>query len=286
MASTILVYGIVLMALYSIVAIGFSLIYGVADIINLSHGMIILIAMYATFEFTAGVKLGLVASMTGGILTAIVLLTIIYLGFIRKMLTAPHTSMLLLTAGIANVIQQLIILLVGPNTKYVPSIVLGSSKVLGVVVSNQQIIAVVVAFSLVGLLAVFLQTSKTGRAIRAVTQNKDVAALHGVNPASVYIYTVIISGFLAGVAGILVAPIQSVMPEMGWSMMVTAFTVTILSGLGAPLWGIVIAAAMVAYAELLTAFFVSSMLSEAAAFLIMIFTLMFKPSGLFGRTNV
>ncbi len=286
MASTILVYGIVLMALYSIVAIGFSVIYGVADIINLSHGMIILIAMYATFEFTVGVKLGLVASMTGGILTAIVLLTIIYLGFIRRMLSAPHTSMLLLTAGIANVIQQLIILLVGPNTKYVPSIVLGSSKVLGVVVSNQQIIAVIIAFSLVGLLAVFLQTTKTGRAIRAVTQNKDVAAMHGVNPASVYIYTVIISGFLAGVAGILVAPIQSVMPEMGWSMMVTAFTVTILSGLGAPLWGIVIAAAMVAYAELLTAFFVSSMLSEAAAFLIMIFTLMFKPSGLFGRTNV
>lgn len=283
MVSTIIVYGIILTALYCMVALGFSLIFGVADVINLSHGMIILVAMYVTYELVAGLHMAPVPSMVGGVISSVLLLTIIYLGFLKKMLTAAHTSMLLLTAGMANVIQQAIIILVGPNTKYVPSIATGSSNVLGVVVSNQQILSVVIAILLVGGLALCLQFTKIGRAIRAVTTDKDTAEMYGINSAFVYLTTIVISGFLAGIAGVLVAPIQTVMPEMGWVMMVTAFTVTILSGLGAPVWGIIISAAIVSYAELLTAFMISPMLREAAAFLIMIFTLMFKPSGLFGR---
>jgi branched-chain amino acid transport system permease protein len=98
-----------------------------------------------------------------------------------------------------------------------------------------------------------------------------------------YLVTIIIAGILAGVAGLLVAPIQTVTPEIGWEMMVTAFTVTILAGLGGPIWGVVIAAAIVAYAELITAFLIAPMLKEGAAFVIMILTLMFRPQGLFGK---
>jgi branched-chain amino acid transport system permease protein len=82
---------------------------------------------------------------------------------------------------------------------------------------------------------------------------------------------------------VLIAPIQTVTPDIGWEKMVNAFTVTILAGLGGPIWGIIVAAAIVSYAELLTAFLVAPVLKEAAAFVIMILTLMFKPSGLFGK---
>jgi branched-chain amino acid transport system permease protein len=194
--------------------------------------------------------------------------------------------MLLLTIGIAMMLQQIIILVAGTQTRYVPSIVSGSSSIWGVVLSNQQILSVVVAFALVLSLGGFLKWGKQGRAIRAVSQDREIAAASGVSPDVIFILTVIISGTLAGIAGVLVSPIEVVTPETGWSFMVTAFSVTVLAGLGGPIWGIVVSAAIVSYAELLTAFFIAPMLKEAAAFTILILTLMFKPSGLFGKKRI
>ncbi|MBU1205628.1 MAG: branched-chain amino acid ABC transporter permease [Proteobacteria bacterium] len=286
MIETIFIFGIVWTALYCLIAIGFSLLFGVAQVLNLAHGMIIMSACYITFLFVTALNWSLGPSLIVGIIATVCLMLIIWLGFIKRLLTAPVTSLLLLTAGLANVIQQIVILTVGPHTKYVPSMITGSTTILSVTLSNQQILSIIVAFVLVGLLALFLQRTRMGRAIRAVTQDRNVAALSGINAEEMYLVTIIIAGLLAGVAGLLVAPIQTVTPEIGWEMMVTAFTVTILAGLGGPIWGIIVAAAIVAYAELITAFLVAPMLKEGAAFVIMILTLMFRPLGLFGKGRV
>lgn len=253
---------------------------------NLAHGMIIMSACYVAFLLVTGLNWSLGFSLIGGVLGSVLLILVIYLGFIKKLLTAPHTSMLLLTAGLANVVQQAVILTVGPDTKFVPTMITGGTTVFSVVLSNQQILSVVVAFALVILLALFLQRTRMGRAIRAVTQDRSTASLSGINAEEMYMVTILIAGVLAGVAGLLVAPLQSVIPDIGWEMMVTAFTVTILAGLGGPIWGVVVAAAIVAYAELTTAFLIAPMLKEGAAFVIMILTLMFRPSGLFGRGRI
>jgi branched-chain amino acid transport system permease protein len=283
MVQTVIIFGIIWTALYCLIALGFSLLFGVAQVLNLTHGMIIMGACYVAFLLVTSLNWALGFSLVGGILGSVLLILVIYLGFIKKLLTAPHTSMLLLTAGLANVMQQVVILTVGPDTKFVPTMITGGRTVFSVVLSNQQILSVIVAFGLVILLALFFQRTRMGRAIRAVTQDRDTAALSGINAEEMYLVTILIAGGLAGVAGILVAPIQSVTPEIGWEMMVTAFTVTILAGLGGPIWGVVVAAAVVAYAELVTAFLISPMLKEGAAFVIMILTLMFRPSGLFGK---
>jgi branched-chain amino acid transport system permease protein len=282
MVATVVVFGIIWTALYCLIAFGFSLLFGVAQVLNLSHGMIIMSACYVSFLLVTGLNCSLGVSFLGGIIGAVLLLLIIYLGFIKKFLTAPHSSMLLLTAGLANTIQQIVILVIGPDTKFVPTMIEGGTTLFSVVLSNQQILSVGVAFGLVVLLVLFLQRTRMGRAIRAVTQDRSTAALSGINAEEMYVVTILIAGVLAGVAGLMVAPIQTVNPEM----MVTAFTVTILAGLGGPVWGIVIAAAIVAYAELLTAFLISPMLKEGAAFVIMILTLMFRPQGLFGKGRV
>lgn len=286
MLQTILIYGLVLTALYSLIASGFSLIFGVADVINLSHGMIIVFGCYVVFILVASLHWPLWCSLFAGIASCMALIWVIYLIFIRKMLSAPHTSLLLVTGGLGMVIQQIVILVVGPQTKYVPSMIKGSSNILGVVLSNQKILSVVVAFCLVLSLGLFLQRSKLGRAIRAVSQDREAAQLSGINSDRAFVATILIAGLLAGAAGILVAPLQSLIPELGWQMMITAFTVTVLAGLGGPIWGMVLAAAIVAYAEILTSFFISSELKEAASFVIMIMTLMFKPSGLFGKRRL
>jgi branched-chain amino acid transport system permease protein len=286
MIQTIIIYGIIWTFLYSLIAIGFSLIFGVADVVNLTHGMVIMAASYVVFLLVSNIQISLAISMLSGIIAAALLLIIIYLVFIRRMLKAPHTSMLLLTIGIAMMLQQIIILVAGTQTRYVPSIISGSRPIWRVVLSNQQILSVVVAIALVLLLGSFLKWGRQGRAIRAVSQDREIAAASGVSPNVIFTLTVVISGTLAGIAGVLVSPIEVVTPEAGWGFMVTAFSVTVLAGLGGPIWGVVVSAAIVSYAELLTAFFIAPMLKEAAAFTILILTLMFKPSGLFGKKRI
>jgi branched-chain amino acid transport system permease protein len=286
MVQTIIIYGMIWTFLYSLIAIGFSLIFGVADVVNLTHGMVIMAASYVVFLLVSNMQLSLAISMLSGIIAAVLVLIIIYLIFIKRMLKAPHTSMLLLTIGLAMMLQQVIILVAGTQTRYVPSIISGSRPIWGVVLSNQQILSVVVAFALVLLLGSFLKWGRHGRAIRAVSQDREMAAASGVSPNVIFILTVVISGTLAGIAGVLVSPIEVVTPEAGWGFMVTAFSVTVLAGLGGPIWGIVVSAAIVSYAELLTAFFIAPMLKEAAAFTILILTLMFRPSGLFGKKRI
>jgi branched-chain amino acid transport system permease protein len=286
MVQTVIIFGVIWTALYSLIAFGFSLLFGVAQVLNLTHGMIIMSACYVAFLLVTGLNWSLGFSLIGGVLGSILLILIIYLGFIRKLLTAPHTSMLLLTAGLANIIQQVVILTVGPQNKFVPTMIPGGTTVFSVVLSNQQILSVAVAFALVVFLVLFFQKTRMGRAIRAVTQDRTTASLSGINPEQMYLVTIVIAGVLAGVAGLLIAPIQTVTPEIGWEMMVTAFTVTILAGLGGPIWGVVVASAIVAYAEIITAFLIAPTIKEGAAFVIMILTLMFRPQGLFGKGRV
>ncbi len=283
MLQTIFIYGIIWTALNSLIAIGFSLLFGVCNVLNLSHGMVIMSACYIVYLMVTGLNWVLGFSIFVGIAATSLLLLIIYLFFLRRLLKSPHISQLLLTAGLANVIQQVVILTVGPHTKFVPSIIKGSSNILGVVIPNQAILSVGVAFSLVAFLVLFLQRTKTGRAIRAVTQDSETASISGINSEEIFLITIIITGALAGIAGVLVAPLQIVVPDIGWELMVAAFTVTILAGLGGPIWGILVSAAIVSYATLLTAFLIAPTLKEAAAFVIMILTLMFRPSGLFGK---
>jgi branched-subunit amino acid ABC-type transport system permease component len=102
---------------------------------------------------------------------------------------------------------------------------------LGVALSNQAILSVSVAFLTVILLIFFLRKTRIGRGIRAVSQDRDIAAISGIHAEKIYLITVTITGVLAGIAGVLVAPIQTLTPKIGWEMMLTAFTVTIL-GIG------------------------------------------------------
>ena len=286
MLETIVIYGLILTALYSLMAMGFWLIFSVADVINLTHGMTIISACYVVFMLVSALHWPLGLGIPAGILAAVALILLIYGAFVRRMLSAPHTSMILLTAGLAMVIQQAIILLAGPQTKFVPQMVAGSVSVLGVVVSWQQVLSVAVVLVITVAMGIFLQGSKMGRAIRAVSQESDTAALSGINPEGVFVVTVIIAGVLAGTAGVLVAPLETLVPELGWETMVTAFTITVLAGLGGPIWSVVLAAGIVAYSELLTSFYISPELKEASAFMIMILSLMFKPSGLFGKRRL
>jgi len=284
MVESIVVYGIVWAALYALMALGFSLIFSVAKILNLAHGMLIMVACYVVYVLVANLNFPLGVSILAGVAIIALLGILLYAGFMKR-LRGSINRLVLLTGGLAMIMEQAIIISVGPHSKFVPSMVKGSLSIIGVEVSYQQVLSTVIAFILITLLWLFLQRSKSGRAIRAVAQDRDVAATLGINVEKIFTITMAISATLAAMAGVLIAPIQAVTPEIGWGMMGSAFAVTILGGIGS-VWGMAIAGAIIAYIELITAFFISPVLKEAAVFTIMALTLIFKPSGLFGKGEV
>jgi branched-chain amino acid transport system permease protein len=189
---------------------------------------------------------------------------------------------LIVTAGIAIFLQEVAVLLFSTEPRYVPTVLPGSLSILGARVTHQQLLTLAVAVFLVFALHAALTRTRLGRELRAVAQDTEMAALMGIPVERAYITAMVLSTALAAAAGALVAPFLTVSPEMGWSPLLVAFTIVVLGGLGS-LWGTIAAAFIVAYAEMLTAFLISPQLRDAATFAIMIFTLVFRPHGLFGK---
>jgi branched-subunit amino acid ABC-type transport system permease component len=190
--------------------------------------------------------------------------------------------LLLLTVGAAFAIEATIVLTIGPTNRSFPSFFRGNRTVLGVSLTHHQIFIIILGIIVVSLLWVMIHKTKFGIAIRAVSQDREVASMHAIEPRKISIYVMILATALSTIGGLILVPLQSAVPTMGWTIMVSAFTVTILGGIG-DIRGVLVASAIVAYSEILTAFTIAPMMKEVATFGIMILTLLIRPKGLFGK---
>jgi branched-chain amino acid transport system permease protein len=280
-AVDIVIFGTIWGAIYTILALGFTLIFGVVRILNLAYGAMFLFASYLIYALVAGLGLSPVPAWLLAV-GATCLAGIVLYGVFIYPLRDTLGRVLIVTAGIAIFLQELAVLLFSTEPRYVPTVLPGSLSILGVRVTHQQLLTLAVAILLVGLLHAVLGRTRLGRELRAVAQDTEMAALMGIPVERAYLTAMALSTGLAAAAGALVAPFLTVNPEMGWSPLLVAFTVVVLGGLGS-LWGTIAAAFIVAYAEMLTAFLISPQLRDAATFAIMILTLVFRPHGLFGK---
>lgn len=277
----IVIFGTIWGAIYTILALGFSLIFGVVRILNLAYGAIYMVASYMIYTMVSG--LGLPAVLAWVLAVAITCgFGIALYGIFIYPLRETLGRVLIVTAGIAIFLQEVAVLIFSTEPRYVPTVLPGGLLILGVRVTYQQLLTLVVAAALVAALHGILVRTRLGRELRAVAQDTEMAALMGIPVERAYLTAMGLSAGLAGAAGALVAPFLTVNPEMGWSPLLVAFTVVVLGGLGS-LGGTIVAAFIVAYAEMLTAFLISPQLRDAATFAIMILTLVFRPHGLFGK---
>ena len=281
MLTDIVIFGTIWGAIYTILALGFTLIFGVARILNLAYGAMYLVASYLIYTLVAGLGMAAVPAWLAAVAATVLAGMLLYRVFIHP-LRDSLGRVLIVTAGIAIFLQEVAVLAYSTEPRYVPTVLPGSLEILGVRVTHQQLLTVAVAVALVALLHAFLVRTRLGRELRAVAQDTEMAALMGIPVERAYLVAMAISTALAAAAGALVAPFLTVNPEMGWSPLLVAFTVVVLGGLGS-LWGTILAAFIVAYAEQLTAFLISPQLRDAVTFAIMIFTLVFRPHGLFGK---
>ncbi|MFX0034514.1 MAG: branched-chain amino acid ABC transporter permease [Candidatus Hermodarchaeota archaeon] len=279
-------------AVYALVAMGYSLTYGVGGIMNLSHG--------AYFMLTGYLMLWLVGSpffeglewLT--VVLALLIITIIggltYILLINP-LQESHVAVVLITFGLAFFLEQVVLISPSGTESWSISnlrLVQGATQFLGYSIINQFLALIIISLIIVSLFALFISKSKLGKSIRAVSQDREAAMLMGINADKILLYTVMISAFLAAVAAFLYLPGAALSgPSMGWEFLTNSFAIVILGGMGS-LVGSVVGAYIVGYTIQFTNIFIPNGPSWAhlVPIIVIVIMLLIRPQGLFGKKEL
>ncbi len=277
----ILVLGTLWGSLYTLISVGFTLIFGVAGIINLAHGAFYMLGAYLGYTFMSLLGIHVVLSAAMAIVGTSLAGAVVERLFIKPM-RQNHAYVLLITLALALLFQEIMYVFFGPHGKAVQDFLTGELLLGNVRVTYQKLLTMVVSWISVAALWVFIKTTRTGKSISAVAQNLDAAVLVGIQPEKVYLLTMGISAALAGTAGVLIAPILEAVPGMWAFPLFKAFAVVIIGGLGS-LEGAILSAMLLGYAETLVSRLVSANYPDMVYLVAIILILVLRPRGLMGR---
>ncbi len=282
-----LINGLALGSTYALVALGFTMVYGLLFFVNLPHGEVMMVGTYLAFlALGAGLPLWLAApaALAGAAILGIVVEKLAYSRLERARRLAPVLSAL----GLVLIMQNGVRVLLGPQSQSFPP-VLGSSVIglFGMRIASSVAWTITLTIVLLALLEWFSRRTDTGIAIRAASQDRDASVLMGINPRRVVAVTFALGSALAAVAGILLAArYGAVSPFMGFPVMLKAFAACVLGGIG-NVRGAVLGAGLIGVAEALAGAYLGGVYQDGVAFVVLILVLLLRPTGLLqGRTEV
>ena len=278
----IIISGLISGSVYALLAIGFSIIFGAARIVNLAHTAFYMVAAYCIYFVTS--KMGL--HPIYGMVAAIVLVTLLGMlsyKFFLNPIREHEGAVLIATIALAMALQEIMNLIFTGSYLSVPSLVKGYLTILGVKVFYQQLLTFCAALVVMAVIWVLLLRTKLGLAIRSTAQDREVANLMGINEARVAMITMGISVGLAAFTGAIVVPLTVLDPLMWMHPLIMMMAVVVLGGLGS-LKGCFIGAYILGFSEALVVFLVpaGAFLKGSVALSIMILVLLIRPEGLFG----
>jgi branched-chain amino acid transport system permease protein len=282
--------GVFLGATYALFALGFTLVFGVLRVVNLTYGFYFsagaFIALFLAKNIGASIWLALpLAAIASGLLA--VVLDAVLLTRLRR-IGAPELASLMVTLGAVLALYAGMTSWLGPDIRRFPPgwISAQAFEVFGLRITAAQLLILGATVVMVAGLVALLRVSRLGLAMRAMAERPDVAGLMGIDTTRTAALVSFISGGLAGAGGVLIGlNFNAIQPFMGESMMLRGFVVIIVGGLG-DIRGALIAGLLLGIVEVLTAGYIASGLKEAVAFAILVAVLWTKPSGLFGRAVV
>ena len=283
----IIASGLTLGAMYAISTIGLALVYGSLNMLNMAHGALLALGGYVClYAMTA---LGLPGVLALVIAMAVCGLAglLIYMLAARPMLASRNfeTQIFIATIGIGAVLENVILQTFGPQPVAQPLNLTGAVVIGNVHVPYQNILILVVAVALMGVVALTLSKTRMGRAIRATAQNRDAAQLMGIRVGRVYAQVLAISGALAAVSGVMISSLSGLLPNMGGDPMLKAFVICVVAGLG-NVYGAVLAAIVLGLLEALIQYVIGVQYSFAILLVLVIAVLIWRPSGIFGKSQV
>lgn len=278
--------GIVLGFSYALVGAGLSLLWGTLKMINLAHGDLYMMGAYFAWLAIRVGKIPIIPGIIIGVICAAALCLFIQISTVRPLVRQGDFGMspYILTMGLSILLQNTALLVYGERYQNIPYYLDKVYKFFNgsVTISGQRLLIIVVSLVVILFLMIIIKRTKLGRAIRATAQDREFASMLGVNTKSVYTVTYVISGSLAAIAGIMLAPIYSVNPWMGTAVQTKGLACCVLGGLGS-VEGAIVGGLIIGIAESLSVTFLSTEWKDVVAYLILIVMLWVKPSGLFGK---
>ncbi|MDP2085421.1 MAG: branched-chain amino acid ABC transporter permease [Gemmobacter sp.] len=266
-----------------LVALGLTIIFGLLDVINMSHGEFYAVGAFTALALSAlGLNYWVLLALVPILLLPVGVLVERYL--IRRVYDGGdrHVSTLLLTFGLALVIEDILKIIFGPNTHRPATPLPGATEILGVFIPTYRLALIGIGFVVIAAVALVVYRTRLGAMVRAASYDRNMAASLGVRVGWVYSGAYAFGIALAGLAGVLLAPIYSVFPTMGHDFILLAVTVVIVGGMGS-IWGAVVAGISLTQVQAISALIISPVWGDAIIFGVMVVVLMFRPQGIFGR---
>lgn len=275
--------GLVLGVAVILVALGLTIIFGLLDVINMSHGEFYALGAFLALALsTVGLPFWLLL-----LLVPLIMLPVGYIverGLIQRVFHTGdrHVRTLLLTFGLGLVMEDAFRLVFGPNPHRPDTPIAGGVEALGIFLPSYRLFLIIVGTAIIAAVAFVVYRTRLGAMVRAAAFDRDMAASLGVPVQHVYAGAFAFGVALAGLAGVLLAPIYSVFPTMGRDFILMAFTVVIVGGMGS-IAGVVVAGLLLTQIQAIVSLYISPVWSDPIVFGIMVVMLMVRPQGLFGR---
>jgi branched-chain amino acid transport system permease protein len=279
----LVINGLLLGGMYGLISIGLTLIFGVLEIVNFAHGEFLMLSMYAAFWFFQLYGIDPYLSLVIIIPLFFLLGSAVQRITIQPILNAPPLNQIFMTVGLSMVLQNAALFVWTADYRTMKTSYSALTlKTAGLIISFPRLVAFLLAMAIIAALLIFLKKTYTGKAIRALAQERKAAMLMGINVYRTYQIAFGIGIACVGAAGAMLMPVYFVFPSVGSLFVLIAFVVVILGGYNS-LVGSLAGGLIIGVVESFSGFFVSPHLKEAIYFVIFILILLFKPTGLFGR---
>ena len=287
-----LVNGISLGSIYALIALGYTMVYGVLRLINFAHGDVYMVGAYVGYYLSRKLKgaepslFGALVVMLGAMLVCALLGVIIERFAYRPVRRAARLTLLITAIGVSLFIENGAQLLFGPDPKFFPSLAPRADFLVGGVrLTSEQLTVIALSFLLMVLLRLFILKTRTGKAMRAVSFNLDAAKLMGISTDRIIAITFGLGSALAAAAGVLIGmQIPKIDPLMGINYGLKAFVAAVLGGIG-NVPGAVLGGLLIGTSEVMVVGYLSSTYRDAIAFGILILVLLLRPQGILGSAQ-
>ncbi len=282
-----LINGISLGSVYAIIALGYTMVYGIAKMLNFAHGDVIMVGAYVAFTVISTMHLPIWAGVLLSILICTVLgMTIEKIAY-KPLRNAGSPLAVLITAiGVSYFLQNFALLVFGSNTKSFSSVVSIDNLELfngELIITGETIVTIISCIIIMICLTAFINKTKSGQAMLAVSEDKGAAQLMGINVNKTIALTFAIGSGLAAIAGVLLcSAYPSLSPYTGSMPGIKAFVAAVFGGIGS-IPGALVGGILLGIIEILSKYYISSQLSDAIVFGMLIIVLLLKPTGIFGK---